>query len=44
MSFITCTLHQIFWGAQVTENEIGREWILGWEGMDWMHMVQDKDQ
>jgi hypothetical protein len=20
------------------------KWILGWEGVDWMHLSQDKDQ
>jgi hypothetical protein len=26
------------------DGKIVLEWILGWDGMDWIHLVQDRDQ
>jgi hypothetical protein len=26
------------------DGKIILEWITGWEGVDWMHLVQDRDQ
>jgi hypothetical protein len=26
------------------DEKIILEWILGWEGVDWMHLAQDRDQ
>jgi hypothetical protein len=54
--FSPCVLHTVFWlenlkGTDHSENPCidGRiilKWILGkwWEGVDWMHLAQDRNQ